>query len=273
MKPILKWVGGKRQLMNEINQRIPKNFNEYYEPFLGGASVLLAINPEVAHVNDINSELINMYKQVKNSNKKLIEELKKHKNESEYFYEIRSMDRNKEVYESLSKVERAARIIYLNRTCYNGMYRVNSRGELNVPFGRYKNPVICDEENINEVSRFFKENNITFYNEDFESFLNRCQVGDFVYLDPPYDPISDSSSFTGYSANGFSRHDQIRLRELCDDLNRRGVYFLLSNSNTQFIREQYENYNIDIVDANRNINSKGNKRGKVEEVLIRNYDE
>ncbi len=272
MKPILKWVGGKRQLMKEIVKRLPNEYNDYYEPFLGGASVLLGVNPEKAHVNDINSELINVYTQVKDSKVELIELLKKHKNESEYFYDIRSLDRDNNKYQMLSNVERASRIIYLNKTCYNGLYRVNSRGELNAPFGKYKNPVICDENNINNVSKFFNDKHIEFYNEDFETFLNRVNAGDFVYLDPPYDPISDSSSFTGYSAGGFSRHDQERLKEVCDQLNERGAYFLLSNSNTEFINELYGDYYINKVDAKRNINSKGNKRGSVKEVMVRNYE-
>lgn len=272
MKPILKWVGGKRQLMDEILSRLPQEYNNYYEPFLGGASVLLSIKPEVSFVNDINAELINVYEVVKSEKKELIESLKNHKNESEYFYEVRSIDRELEKYKRLNKVERASRIIFLNKTCYNGLYRVNSRGELNAPFGKYKNPLICDEQNINEVSEYFNENNITFLNEDFENFLSRCESGDFVYLDPPYDPVSDSASFTGYSASGFSRHDQERLKNICDELDRKGVYFMLSNSSTSFIKKLYADYNIELVDAKRNINSKGTKRGSVKEVLVRNYD-
>lgn len=273
MKPILKWVGGKRQLMNEIVSRLPENYNNYYEPFLGGASVLLALNPEVSFVNDINPELINVYNTVKNNHEELINLLKEHKNESDYFYEVRSIDRDIKKYRKLSSIEKASRIIYLNKTCYNGLYRVNSRGELNAPFGKYKNPLICDEENIREVSEFFNKSNIEFFNEDFEVFLNRCETGDFVYLDPPYDPVSDSSSFAGYNAGGFSRHDQQRLKEICDELNNRGVYFLLSNSSTDFILNLYNepDYTIDLVDAKRNINSKAENRGAVKEVLVRNY--
>lgn len=273
MKPILKWVGGKRQLMHEIVSRLPENYNNYYEPFLGGASVLLALNPDVSFVNDINPELINVYNTVKKNHEGLIKLLKKHKNESDYFYEIRSIDRDKKKYKQLTAIEKASRIIYLNKTCYNGLYRVNSRGELNAPFGKYKNPLICDEENIRAVSRFFNDSNINFFNEDFEKFLNRCEAGDFVYLDPPYDPVSDSSSFTGYNAGGFSRHDQERLKGICDELNNRGVYFLLSNSSTEFILNLYNepDYTIDLVDAKRNINSNAENRGVVKEVLVRNY--
>lgn len=271
MKPILKWVGGKRQLMPEIENRIPSEYKNYYEPFLGGASVLIALQPENAFVNDINPELINVYKQVKEHEEKLINSLKKHKNESEYFYEIRSIDRDKKLYKNLNLIERASRIIFLNKTCYNGLYRVNSRGELNAPFGRYKNPLICDEKNIREISSFFNNSNIEFYNEDFEVFLSRCENGDFVYLDPPYDPVSESSSFTGYSSGGFSRNDQKRLKKICDQLNEKGVYFLLSNSDTDFINELYKEYNIDKVNAKRNINSNGSKRGSVKEVMVRNY--
>lgn len=272
MKPLLKWVGGKRQLMNEIKKRIPQKYNEYYEPFLGGASVLLELKPDIAYVNDINSELINVYNVVKKSPGELAENLKFHRNESEYFYELRSFDRNKKKYEKLNNTEKASRIIYLNKTCYNGLYRVNSRGELNAPFGRYKNPQICDEENINSLSEYFNGKQIYFFNKDFEQFLKNCKKDDFVYLDPPYDPISESSSFTGYNAGGFSRHEQIRLRDVCNELNEKGVKFLLSNSSTDFIKDIYSDYIIEEVDAKRNINSKASKRGKIKELLVRNYE-
>lgn len=273
MKPILKWVGGKRQIMNEIICRLPQEYNDYYEPFIGGASVVLAIRPQQnIYVNDINEELINVYKQIKRAPKLLIKELKQHKNESEYFYYIRSLDRDIDTFKKLTKVERASRIIFLNKTCYNGLYRVNSRGELNAPFGKYKNPLICDEENINNLSRYFNEAKFNFLNQDFSTFLSNCNENDFVYLDPPYDPVSTSASFTGYSSSGFSRNDQIRLKDVCDDLNRRGVLFMLSNSNTEFIRELYNDYNIDIIEAKRSINSNSEKRGPVEEVIIRNYE-
>lgn len=272
MKPILKWVGGKRQLMSEIKNRVPKEYNDYYEPFLGGASVVLNLKPQTSYVNDLNKELINVYEVVRDDPEKLIKELQKHKNESEYFYKVRSMDRDDKKYKKLSKVKKASRIIYLNKTCYNGLYRVNSRGELNAPFGKYKNPLICDEKNIKSVSNYFNEANVEFFNEDFELFLSRCKKNDFVYLDPPYDPISDSASFTGYSASGFNRRDQERLKVVCDILNEKGVKFLLSNSNTKFINELYKNYQIDEVDARRNVNSNASKRGKIKEVLVRNYD-
>lgn len=272
MKPILKWVGGKRQIMSEINKRLPKEYGNYFEPFLGGASVLMNINPEKAYVNDLNNELINVYEVIKQSPKELIENLKKHKNESDYFYKVRSLDRDKEKFQNMTNIQKASRIIYLNKTCYNGLYRVNLRGELNAPFGRYKNPLICDEENIKEVSHFFNEKDIRFFNEDFEQFLSKCKKNDFVYLDPPYDPINDSSNFTGYNANGFGRNDQKRLKKLCDKLDKKGVKFLLSNSSTKFINDLYKEYKIDKIDAKRSINSKGNKRGSIKEVLVRNYE-
>lgn len=274
MKAILKWPGGKRQLLNEIKKYIPKNINTYYEPFIGGGAVFFDLMFDNAYMNDVNWELVNVYKQIKNHSKKLIQLLENHKqnHNKKYYYSIRKLDRN-ENYQDLSHIEKAARFIYLNKTCYNGLYRVNSKGQFNVPMGKYKNPNICDKELILKMSQYLKENHIQIKNMDFEKFLKYVQKGDFVYLDPPYDPLSDTANFTSYSKAGFNKKDQVRLKKVCDILNEKGVHFLMSNSNTSFINELYKNYKIVKVKARRNINSKGNSRGEIFEVLIMNYEE
>ncbi|NLY43221.1 MAG: DNA adenine methylase [Clostridiaceae bacterium] len=270
--PVVKWAGGKRQLLPEIQKHIPKDFSTYYEPFLGGGAVLFHLQPSKAVVNDINEELINMYLVIRDNVEELIESLKKHKNEEEYYYTIRELDRDKEKYNQLSNVEKASRIIYLNKTCYNGLFRVNSQGQFNVPFGKYKNPDIVNEATLRAVSNYLNKAQITFKCMDFEETVKGIRKGAFVYFDPPYDPVSDTASFTGYDINGFDRKEQIRLKELCDRLDKRGVKFLLSNSATDFILNLYKDYNITIVKARRPINSKGNRRGEVDEVLVKNYE-
>ncbi|MBE6731674.1 MAG: DNA adenine methylase [Ruminococcaceae bacterium] len=269
--PIVKWVGGKRQLLNDITPLLPKRISSYCEPFLGGGAVLFSIQPKKAIVNDINKDLINVYEVVRDSVDELIKLLEKHENSSDYFYKLRDIDRNKEAYQNLSRVEKASRILYLNKTCYNGLFRVNSSGEFNAPFGHYKNPNIINAPVLKAVSKYLNSNEIKFYSKDFESILENVKKGCFVYLDPPYDPISDTANFTGYDKGGFNRNEQIRLKKCCDDLTKRNVKFMLSNSATDFIKELYQDYNISIVKANRSVNSNGLKRGAVEEVIVTNY--
>lgn len=269
--PFLKWVGGKRQLIPAINDLLPKTYTNYYEPFIGGGALLFEIQPKKAIINDFNNELINVYLTIKNNPEELISDLKTHKNEPDYFYNLRALDRE-EKFDELSNIKKASRVIFLNKTCYNGLYRVNNSGEFNSPFGRYKNPNIVNETTIRAVSKYLNNNNITILNGDFESALEGIKKGSFVYFDPPYHPISSSSNFTGYVQGGFDIYEQVRLRDLCNRLNEKGVKFLLSNSSTQFIEDLYKDYNINYVKANRSINSNADKRGEVEEVLIRNYE-
>lgn len=269
--PVVKWVGGKRQLLDEIIPLLPKRITTYCEPFLGGGAVLFSIQPSKAIVNDLNSDLMSVYEIINDDVESLIKDLKKHENTSEYFYTIRDIDRDREAYQAMSKVERASRLIYLNKTCFNGLFRVNSSGEFNSPFGHYKNPNIINEPILRAVNKYFSSNDIAFYNEDFAETLNRVEKGGFVYLDPPYDPVSDTASFTGYNKGGFNKSEQIRLKQCCDELTQRGVKFMLSNSSTEFIKELYKDYDISIVNAKRMINSDASKRGVIEEVLIRNY--
>jgi DNA adenine methylase len=273
VSPFLKWVGGKRQLIPAIMEHLPKNINNlnYYEPFIGGGALFFHLQPQNAFINDFNEELINVYNVIKNNLPELISDLKKHKNEADYFYEIRSLDRS-EKFQDLSQVERASRVIFLNKTCFNGLYRVNNAGEFNAPFGRYKNPNIVNEPTLKAVNKFLNNSNVRISSGDYSEILESADENSFVYFDPPYHPISESSNFTGYVQGGWNIYDQIRLRELCDELHDRGVKFLLSNSSAQFIRDQYENYAVTTVKATRAINSNGADRGEIDEVLIKNYE-
>lgn len=271
--PVLKWVGGKRQLLEDIDPLLPKTaINHYCEPFVGGGAVLFHLQPKNAIINDINPELINVYRMIQDQVEDLITELGKHTNEKEHFYVVRDWDRNPELYKSLTDVERAARTIYLNKTCYNGLYRVNNAGEFNTPFGHYKNPNIVNEIVLRAVSNYFNSANIEMYSMDYELVLKQVKKNGFVYLDPPYDPVSTTSNFTGYAKGGFSREEQIRLKKCCDDLTARGVRFMLSNSATPFIKELYKEYDITIVKAKRMVNSVASSRGEVDEVIVRNYE-
>lgn len=270
--PVVKWVGGKRQLLPKLEKYIPKVFTTYYEPFLGGGAVLFNIQPQKAIVNDINEELISLYIVVRDNPDELIEDLKKHKNESEYYYNLRKVDRKTDSYSKFTNIEKASRIHYLNKTCFNGLFRVNMAGQFNSPFGSYKNPNIVNEVNIRAVSKYLNEAKIELMCCDYEESLKGIKKGAFVYFDPPYDPISDSASFTGYAKGGFDKNEQIRLKILCDKLDEKGIKFLLSNSATEFITDLYKGYKIETIQAKRSINSRGDERGEVDEVLVRNYE-
>lgn len=273
IQPPLKWVGGKRQLIPEIEKHFPdkKKISTYYEPFVGGGAVLFHFQPKKAVINDVNEELINLYMVIKDDVGSLINDLKKYENDEDLFYEVRALDRTPG-FKNLTDVQRASRIHFLNKTCYNGLYRVNNAGEFNTPFGKYKNPNIVNEAVLRAVSHYFNKANVKILNGDYEESLKGIRKGSFVYFDPPYDPTSDSSSFTGYSQGGFDRDEQKRLKKMCDKLNERGIRFLLSNSSTNFIRDLYKEYNIISVNAKRSINSDASGRGEVEEVLVKNYD-
>lgn len=270
--PVLKWVGGKRQLLETLIPLLPKEISTYCEPFVGGGALLFALQPNKAFINDINSELILVYKTIKENVEDLIKELEKCRNTAEYFYAVRGQDRDKKQYEVLTDVQKAARVIFLNKTCFNGLYRVNNAGEFNSPFGNYRNPNIVNAEGLRAVSEYLNFADIRITSTDYSNVLKMIPDDSFVYLDPPYDPVSDTASFTGYSKGGFSRAEQLRLRECCDELTKRGVKFMLSNSATDFILDQYSKYNINIVQAKRIINSVGSKRGNVNEVVVRNYE-
>ena len=268
--PIVKWVGGKRQLMFELLKNLPKSYNRYFEPFIGGGALFFELQPDNAYISDMNEELINLYSVVRDSVDELIEDLSKHEVSKEYFLEIRNIDRT-EKYSNLSNIERASRFIYLNRTCFNGMYRVNSKGEFNVPFGNYKNPRIIDKNNLLNCSELLKETEIKC--ADFSEILNKVQKDDFVYFDPPYVPLNETSSFTSYTKEGFDIDMQFKLRDICDELDSMGVKFMLSNSDTKFVNNLYANYEIKKVFASRQINANVDGRGKITEVLVRNYND
>jgi len=277
-QPFLKWAGGKRQLLPEIRKLIPREFGTYFEPFVGAGAVLFDLQPPRAVINDANEELINCYRVVKSNPEELIRLASKHeRNDSEkYFYKLRSLDR-KPGLSSLAAEERAARIIYLNKTCFNGLFRVNRQGQLNVPYRHHvKTPQIVAPHIIREVSRYLNEASVEIMSGDFKASVTAATAGDFIYLDPPYDPVSQSASFTGYAAGGFGEEEQKELKRLCDDLTRRGCHVLLSNSATEFVRTLFDDtrrYTVREVKARRNINSVGTGRGKVGELLIyNNYD-
>lgn len=267
--PIVKWVGGKRQLMFELIKNMPKSYNRYFEPFIGGGALFFELQPEQAYISDMNEELINLYSVVRDNVYELIKDLSKHEVSKEYFLEIRNIDRT-EQYTELSDVERASRFIYLNRTCFNGMYRVNSQGQFNVPFGYYKNPRIIDENNLLNCSELLKKTEIKC--ADFSEILTKVKKGDLVYFDPPYVPLNETSSFTSYTKDGFDIDMQFKLRDVCDELATMGVKFMLSNSDTKLVNELYANYEIKKVFASRQINANADGRGKITEVLVRNYD-
>jgi DNA adenine methylase len=277
-RPFLKWAGGKTQLLQQYQEFLPKRFQNYYEPFLGGGAVFFRLfetktPPARSFLMDINLELINVYRCVKDDVQGLIDHLKIHQQEhcKDYYYRIRSQQAVPEVwFEHGNNVERAARFIYLNKTCFNGLYRENSKGHFNVPMGSYKNPPILDPELLMAAS--FALTNAQIEAQSFEVIAEHATTAkDFVYFDPPYFPISDTSKFTSYSRGSFSAEDQIRLRDTFAALADRRVKVMLSNSDCPFIRDLYQDFNIHTIHASRHINSKGDKRGKINEVLITSY--
>jgi DNA adenine methylase len=278
IKPYLKWAGGKRQLLSEIKKCLPKGISNYtyYEPFIGAGAVFFDLQPKRAVINDFNTQLILTYTVIKENVEELIKLLKKYKdkNDEKYFYEIRNLDRNIKKFGKLTNVEKAARIIFLNKTCFNGLYRVNSQGLFNVPYGRYKNPVICEEIALRQISNYLNTNDIDIMNNDFEHVVMSADKKSFIYFDPPYHS-PDKTNFTGYQADGFDEEEQRRLKDVIIKMTKRGAKCLLSNSDTEYIRELYDYQFFDIisVQAKRAINSDSAGRGLVNEVLIKNWKE
>lgn len=273
LAPIVKWAGGKRQLLPAILPLLPLNIHKrtYCEPFLGGGALLWALHPKKAIVNDLNTELMNMYRVVRDMPQELIATLKQHINTAEYFYRLRVLDREPD-FTQRPPVERAARFIYLNKTCYNGLFRVNSAGEFNSPYGHYKRPNFTNEANIFAVHEFLNTNRILLENTDYQSILDSLPTNTFVYLDPPYHPLSETSNFTGYVQGGWKASDQERLCEACQNLDARGIAFMQSNSDTPLIRQLYADFHITVVQALRAVNSKAEGRGAINELIICNYD-
>ncbi len=264
-RPFLKWAGGKSRLIQQYIPYLPKNYKTYYEPFLGGGAVFFYLQPPTAILTDINAELITTYCCVRDQVEELICLLKEHKkrHNRDYYYYVRANPGH-------TDLEQAARLIYLNKTCFNGLYRVNSQGKFNVPLGRYENPKICHENLLRSASAALASAEIK--HADFVDVLNhRSSSDDFVYFDPPYYPVSQTSNFTSYSSYCFDEIQQIQLRDVFAKLAERGVKVMLSNSDCQFIHQLYSDFNIHTVLAARAINSNAKKRGKITEVLVTSY--
>lgn len=276
IKPYLKWAGGKRQLLPEIKKNIPADITRYtyYEPFVGAGAVFFALQPKRAVINDSNDQLMLTYQAIEDNVDELIELLKVHKklNSEDYYYKIRNLDRNQSEFNALTTTQKAARLIFLNKTCYNGLYRVNSQGLFNVPYGKYRNPAIFEETVLRAISKYLNDNDISVNNQDFTDAVQNADKHSFIYFDPPYHSPSNTN-FTGYQANGFGENEQTRLRDTFLTLTERGVCCLLSNADTEFIRDLYANKQFEIitVSAKRAINSDSAGRGNVNEVLIKNW--
>jgi len=266
LKPILKWAGGKGQLIGELLRRVPQEFGAYHEPFMGGGALYFALwgkgRIRRAYLSDLNHELIEMYLTVRDDVEGVIRALRAHRNEEQYYYRVRATNPG-----SLTPGERAARLIYLNKTCFNGLFRVNSRGDFNVPFGDNPHATICDAEGLRAAAAALRDAEPRC--EPFETVLDHAERGDLVYFDPPYQPLSRTSHFTAYHSAGFGEEDQRRLAEVFDALVARGVHVLLSNSDTPLVRTLYRRCRREIVKAARAINSKTTGRGKITELLIR----
>lgn len=273
LQPFTKWTGGKRQLLPVIRELMPKTYNRYFEPFVGGGALFFDLAPKDAVINDFNAELINCYQQIKDNPQELIEILKVHQeyNSKEYYLDLRSADRDERI-DMMSEVQRAARILYMLRVDFNGLYRVNSKNQFNVPYGRYKNPKIVDENLVSAISTYLNNNQIEIKKGDFEKAVLDVQPGDFVYFDPPYIPLSETSAFTSYTHEGFSYDDQVRLRDTFKKLNDAGAYVMLSNSSSFLVEELYRDFNIYYVEATRTNGAKSSSRGKISEIIVTNYE-
>ena len=272
-KPFVKWAGGKRSIIDKLVNLAPENYKTYYEPFVGGGALLYELQPKKAVINDYNIELMNVYECIKDENKfaNMCNELNKHEtnHSEEYYYTIRDLDKDKKKFNKLADYKRAARTIYLNKACFNGLYRVNSKNEFNVPSGKKEKVNTYDGPNLGIIHCLLNFNDIELLSTDFEKAVKGAKKGDFIYFDPPYD--SDTSTFNSYTENGFGKEEQVRLSEVFKELDKKGCYVMLSNYNTKLIRELYKDYNFNYVTTNRNIGASARNRGKVEEVIITNY--
>lgn len=275
--PFIKWVGGKRQLQNALISNLPATYNVYIEPFIGGGALFFALMPEKAIVNDLNKELINTYIAIKNNHTLLMEYLllMEYAHTEDFYSKIAKIDQNKKDEKKLSLENssflRAARFIYLNKTCFNGLYRVNQKGFFNVPSGKKIAANTFDANNLTNISNFLNNKKIKIMNKDFAKVLELAEKDDFVYLDPPYD-YEKSNGFDSYQKNGFGVEGQVRLAQMCKKLDEKGVKFMLSNHNTKLINELYKEFKIIVVKAKRLVGGKGADRSDVEEVIIKNYE-
>ncbi len=274
-QPFIKWVGGKRGLLKQLFEKFPKEFENYHEPFLGGGAVFFELysqgllKDKKIYLSDINTELVNTYNVVKNNPYKLIDSLEefKEKHNKEFYYQVRELDRQED-FKNLTDIERATRFIYLNKTCFNGLYRVNKKGYFNTPIGSYKNPNIADRNTILSASKALQ--NAIISNKSFCDVVNNANKYDLIYFDPPYYPLTTTANFTAYNENDFLDDKQKELFNVFEKLNKKECFVLHSNSDTDFIKNLYKEHSINFVQANRFINSKSNGRGKISEVLISN---
>ncbi len=285
--PFVKWVWGKRQIIPQLKKFFPTEYNNYHEPFLGWWAVFFNLQKKQSFLSDVNAELVNTYKVIKENPKELIHFLESfstlsfrtwygiYKNvtpyEKEFYETIRAWDRQENWQEQYSEVQRAGRFIYLNRTCFNWLYRVNSKWQFNVPMWSYKNPDFIQKENILNVSKLLNRTKAIIKFQSFDKVLDNVKNWDLVYFDPPYDTLTETANFTSYNESGFGRDMQVKLRDVCVKLDKVWVKFMMSNHNTNFIREIYAWFRFEIVKARRNVNSKGSGRGEVEEVVVMNY--
>ncbi|MHA7733988.1 DNA adenine methylase [Nitrosopumilus sp. S6] len=274
-KPFVKWAGGKRQLIPILNENLPKSFGTYYEPFIGGGALLFHILSErdgqKCSISDLNSDLVLAYTTIRNRIDDLISSLKNHernyqKDSKSYYYAVRESNPR-------SEIEKTSRLLFLNRTCFNGLYRVNSKGKFNVPLGRYTNPNIVNEDNLRSVSSILQSSKVAIKCRDFEAVLRDAKKDDLVYFDPPYQPVSDTANFTSYTNKDFTDKDLERLAELCNKLDSKGCKVLLSNSDSKQVSDMFSGkpWKINKIQANRSINSNSKKRTGHFELLIKNY--
>ena len=263
-KPFLKWVGGKRQIMHHLMDALPQSFNRYFEPFLGGGALFFELQPVRAFLADANDELIDTYAAVRDDVEGVIRHLKRHRYNQDDYYKVRERNPAR-----LSPAGRAARMIYLNRTGFNGLYRVNSKGLFNVPFGRHANPRICDENNLRCVSASLSDAELAI--ASFEHVLEYARKGDFIYMDPPYIPLSQTSNFVAYQKHGFGMENQEMLAGMFEKLDKRGCRLMLSNSDVPWMKQRYTGFRIRRICAARCVNSKASARGPVGEVIVTNY--
>ena len=273
-KPFVKWAGGKRQIINKLKEYVPVEYNTYYEPFIGGGALLFELSPKKAVINDSNKELMNVYKCIKDEDKftKMCNILNNYEanHSEEFYYQIRNQDKDKSKFNKMIDYKKAARTIYLNKACFNGLYRVNKKNEFNVPFNKKDKINTYDGQNLGIIHSYLNFNEVKILSVDFEEAVKDAKAGDFVYFDPPYD--SDTHTFNDYTEEGFSKVEQTRLSEVFKRLDEIGCYVMLSNHNTSLIQELYKGYNFHYIEAKRSINANGKKRGKVEEVIITNYE-
>lgn len=274
-KPFVKWAGGKRQLIPILNENLPETFGTYFEPFLGGGALLFHMLAESQRqkcsISDLNSDLVLSYTTIRDRVESLITSLKNHeknyqKDSKTYYYSVRESNPR-------SQIEKTSRLLFLNRTCFNGLYRVNSKGKFNVPLGKYANPNIVNEDNLRSVSGILQSSKVSIKCRDFEAVLRDSKKGDLVYFDPPYQPVSDTANFTSYTNKDFTYDDLSRLAELCKNLDSKGCKVLLSNSNSKEVADMFSSkpWKVSKIRANRSINSNSKKRTGHFELLIKNY--